>query len=219
VSDPLRWWPGKYADCKRIAHLVEDFLPTGEVLECGGPGVFADFLPAHRVTLARVADGIDLCDLSYLDDTFDVAVSARVLELLPPRMRREYLRELLRVARYRVFVALPLQPELEAIDKIKNAYVWDTPRVWQHPGPRPDELESAYEDLGVEVVFHVEPPRGTQLQSPGSQNAWIESFLASPAMGGSELVPGLPSPPFVVAEIVKAEVATRVQHFSTQIAH
>jgi hypothetical protein len=220
LSDPLRWWPGKYADCKRIAHLVDDFLSAGEVLEAGGPGVFEDLLPAHRVTRARVADGIDLCDLPYPDDAFDVVVSARVLELLPPHLRCEYLRELLRVSRYRVFVALPLQPELEAIDKIKNAYVWDVPRVWQHPGPRPDDVESAYEGLSIDVVFHVEPPRGASLPSPDSPNAWIEAALQSPAMKRTELIPGLPTPPFVVAEIVKAEIAIRSRPAATsEIAH
>jgi hypothetical protein len=97
MCDPLGWWPGKYADCKRIAHLVEDFLPAGEVLECGGLGVFADFLPQHRVTTARISDGLDLCNLPWDEDAFDVGVSARVLELLPPGLRPEYLRELLRV--------------------------------------------------------------------------------------------------------------------------
>ena len=205
MSDPLRWWPGKYAECKRIAHLVEDFLPQGEVLESGGLGVFADLLPAHRVITARVADGIDLCHLPWPDNSFDVGVSARVLELLPPVVRARYLRELLRVSHYRVFVALPLQPELEAIDKIKNTYVWDTPRVWQHPGPRPEEVEHAFEEMDVEVVFHIEAPSGSSLEDGSGPSPWVETLLASPAMGGAELVPGLPTPAFVVAEVVKAE--------------
>jgi hypothetical protein len=217
VSDPLRWWPGKYADCKRIAHLVEEFLPTGEVLECGGLGIFADLLPGYRVTAARLADGIDLCELPWEDDCFDVGVSARVIELLPPRLRPIYLRELLRVCRYRVFVALPTQPELEAIDKIKNAYVWDTSRVWQHPGPRPDELERAFEESGVEVTFHVEPPRGADIANLDSPSSWVESFLASEP--GSTLVPGLPTPPFVVAEIAKAEPQPRSLVLTSQSAH
>jgi hypothetical protein len=205
LSDPLRWWPGKYAESKRIAHLVEDFLPQGDVLESGGLGVFSDLLPDHRVVTARVADGLDLCKLPYPDDSFDIGVSARVLELLPPALRGQYLRELLRVSHYRVFVALPLQPELEAIDKIKYSAVWDTPRVWQHPGPRPDEVERAFHDLDVEVVFHIESPHGSTVEPGGGPSPWVETLLASPAMGGAELLPGLPTPAFVVAEIVKAE--------------
>lgn len=219
MSDPLRWWPGKFADCKRIAQLVDDELPLGDVLECGGQGVFPDLLSGHDVTVARVADGIDLCDLPWEDDTFDVGVSARVLEILPPRLRAPYLRELLRVSRYRVFIALPSQPELEAIDKIKNVYLWDTLRVWQYPGPRPDDIEAAYEGFGVEVVFHVEAPRGADVAAAGGPSGWLEHFLASPAMAGTELVPGVPTPPFVVAEIIKAEVTPRTLVATTSVAH
>jgi len=219
VSDPLRWWPGKFSDCKRMARLVEDFLSAGDVLECGGQGIFPDLLPAYNVTVARVADGVDLCDLPWEEDHFDVGVSARVIEILPPRLRAPYLREMLRVCRYRVFIAIPLQPELEAIDKIKNTYLWDTLRVWQYPGPRPDDIESAYEGFGVEVVFHVEAPRGTDVGSAGGPSGWLENFMASPAMGGSELVQGLPTPPFVVAEIVKAEIAPQVLVATTSVAH
>jgi hypothetical protein len=218
VSDPLLWWPGKHSDCKRIAHLIEDVLPAGEVLECGGLGVFPDLLPGHRVTVARLADGVDLCDLPWVDDEFDVGVSARVLEHVPPRLRPVYLRELLRVVRYRAFVALPLQPELEAIDKIKNRYVWDTAQVWRHPGPRPDDIEGAYDGLGVEVIFHVEPPRGSSTPTE-RPSPWLESFLASPAMGGTEFVPGMPTPTFVVAEILKAEVAPQSVVRPTHVAH
>lgn len=218
MSDPLRWWPGKYADCKRIAHLVEEFLPTGDVLECGGLGIFSDLLPNHRVTTARISDGDDLCRLRWDEDSFDVGVSARVLELVPPRLRPEYLRELLRVVRYRVYVALPLQPEMEAIDKIKSAYVWDTGRVWRHPAPRPDEIESSVEDLVLDVTFHVEPPHGSAIATSG-QNEWLESLLASPALRNSEVVRGLPAPPFVVAEIVKAEMAPPALAVPSRTAH
>jgi len=219
LSDPLRWWPGKYSDCKRIAHLVEEFLPSCDVLESGGPGVFADLLPGYRVTNARIADGIDLCRLPWENDSFDVGVSARVVELLPPALRPLYLCELLRVCRYRVFVALPTQPELEAIDKIKNAYVWDTSRVWQHPGPRPEDLERAVEDAAVEVTFHIEPPRSVDLANLDAPGDWVESFLASSQMNGTPLVPGLPAPPFVVAEIVKAEPAPRSLMLTSDSAH
>jgi hypothetical protein len=218
VSDPLRWWPGKYADCKRIAQLVEDLLPRGEVLECGGPDTFADLLPAFSVTSARIRDGLDLCRLPWDDGSFDVGVSARVLELLPPRVRPGYLREMVRVCRYSVFVALPLQPELEAIDKIKNTYIWDTPRVWRHPGPRPDDIESAIEGCVEYVTFHIEPPRGTEIRSR-SGNEWIESLLASPGMQGSEVVPLIPTPEFVIAEIVKTEISARSLAVPSGAAH
>jgi hypothetical protein len=218
VSDPLRWWPGKYAECKRIAHLVEEFLPTGDVLECGGLGIFADLLPNHTVTTARISGGDDLCRLRWDEDSFDVGVSARVLELVPPRLRPDYLRELLRVVRYRVYVALPLHPELEAIDKIKNAYVWDTGRVWPHAAPRPDEIESSVEGLALDVTFHVEPPQGSAIAT-SSQSEWLESLLASPALRNSESVRGLPAPPFVVAEIVKAEMASLALAVPSRAAH
>ena len=203
MSDPLRWWPGKYADCKRIAQLVAEFLPAGEVLEHGGPGIFADLLPQYRVTTARVADGVDLCNLPYEDDHFDVGVSARVLELLPPPLRPAYLRELLRTSRYRAFVALPLQPELEAIDKLKNGYIWDTTRVWQHPGPRPDDLERLLEGQDVELSFHVESPSALEFAPRDSPRVLMDALLAAP-LRGTDLAPATPN--FVVAEIAKANV-------------
>jgi hypothetical protein len=180
--------------------------------------VFSDLLPAYRVTTARIRDGLDLCRLPWADDTFDAGVSARVLELLPPRLRPGYLRELVRVCRYSVFVALPLQPELEAIDKIKNTYIWDTPRVWRHPGPRPDDIESAVEGCVDSVTFHIEPPRGTELAG-GRGNDWIETLLASPSLRGSEVMPLVPTPEFVVAEVVKAEASTRSLAVLSEAAH
>ena len=205
VSDPLRWWPGKYAECKRIARLVEESIPSGEVLECGGLEIFADLLPCYRVTTARVADGIDLCHLPYEDDRFDIGVSARVVELLPPRLRRAYLLELLRVSRYWTFVALPLQPELEAIDKIKNTYIWDTTRVWQHPGLRPQDLEELLEGRKVCVSFHVDPPGGADLTQFGASREVLHSLLAASALDGDDFVPALSAPAFVVAEISKLD--------------
>lgn len=206
VVDPLGWWPGKYTDCKKIAQFVEEFLPRGEVLEAGGPGIFETLLPSHQVTTARIANGIDLLDLPYADDTFDVAVSARVVEFLPPAARGVYLREILRVCRYRAFVALPLQPELEAIDKIKNAYLWDTSRVWQHPGLRPQELENLIEGFGVCVAFHVEDPTRGELARVQPARQMLEALIASPAL----VIPGVTTPGFVVAEIAKSSLPVEV---------
>lgn len=219
MNDPLRWWPGKYAECKRIAQLVEDLLGKGEVLQCGGPGVFADLLPNFRVTSAQLADGLDLCKLPWDDDSFDAGVSARVLEYLPPKMRPCYLRELLRVSRYSIFVALPLQPELEAIDKIKNGYVWDTPRVWGHPGPRPEDVEHVADGFGYSVTFHIEPPRGMERSGTSPHRDWIEQLLANPSLQGGEVVPLVPTPEFVVGEIVKAEISVRSLITMSEAAH
>ena len=191
----------------------------GDVLECGGPGLFADLLPDYRVTAARLADGLDLCKLPWHDDTFDVGVSARVLELLPPKIRPCYIRELLRVSRYSVFLALPLQPELEAIDKIKNAYIWDTARVWRHPGPRPQDVERVAEDLALPVTFHIEPPRGTEITGNGRGGEWIEALLSSPALAGNEIMPLVPTPEFVIAEIVKGLPEPRSLRVLSEAAH
>ena len=219
MSDPLRWWPGKYAECKRIAQLVAEFLPSGEVIEGGGLGVFADLLPGYRVTTARVADGIDLCRLPYDQDHFDIAVSARVVELLPPRMRRPYLLELLRVSRYRTFVALPLQPELEAIDKIKNTYVWDTSRIWQHRGLRPEDLEEMLRGHGVCVTYHVEPPGGAELARLDGPHQLLDALVAAQAVSSPDIVPAFPAPTFVVAEVSKLDVFPQVLAGLSQEAH
>jgi len=134
-------------------------------------------------------------------------------------MRPCYLRELLRVSRYSIFVALPLQPELEAIDKIKNSYVWDTPRVWGHPGPRPEDVECVADGFGYSVTFHIEPPRGMERSGPGSHRDWIEQLLAHPSLQGSEVVPLVPTPEFVVGEIVKAETSVRSLITMSEAAH
>ena len=208
MVDPLGWWPGKYAECKRIVRLVEEFLPRGEVLAAGGPDIFDELLPGYHIHSARVADGIDLCRLPYPDDRFDVGISARVLELLPPRLRAAYLLELVRVCRYRVFVALALQPELESIDKIKNTYIWDTSRVWQHPGMRPEELESLLEGHGTELVFHVESPVGVGYAPLDSLTKDEGGFSAR-----------IPASGFVVAEIGKSELEPRALELVSHAAH
>lgn len=220
MSDPLRWWPGKYAECKRIAQLVGDFMPAGEVLEHGGLGVFADLLPHLQVTTARVSDGIDLCKLPWDDDRFDVGVSARVIELLPPNLRPAYLRELLRVSRYRVFLALPLQPELEAIDKVKNTYIWDTSRVWQHPGLRPNDLGHLLEGHDVDVAFHVDSPVAAAALAPLDDTCELVQQTLKAVTGlraGEEF--GLGAPAFVVAEISKAPLFPLMLEAASQAAH
>lgn len=205
MRDPLLWWPGKYADCKRIAQLVAEFLPAGEVLEFGSLGLFAELLPRHEVTTAGVAVGPRACLLPYDNDRFDVGVSARVVELLPPALRPTYLRELLRVCRYRVFLALPLQPELEAIDKIKNTYVWDTTRVWQHPGLRPQDLERLLDGQEASLTFHVEAPPGVDAAADAPRERLFE-LLAAPPSGPLDAATSVTTPNFVVAEISKADV-------------
>jgi len=208
VVDPLGWWPGKFAECKRIVRLVEDFSPGCEVLAAGGPDIFGELLPGHRVHTARIADGVDLCRLPYPDDCFDVGVSARVVELLPPHLRAAYLLELVRVSRYRVFVALALQPELESIDKIKNSYVWDTSRVWQHPGMHPQELESLLEGRGADLIFHVESPIGVG-------GAPLDGF----SNGENSFAARIPASGFVVAEIGKSELAPHALELVSLAAH
>ncbi len=219
MSDPLQWWPGKYAECKRIAQLVDEFLPAGEVLECGGLGVFADLLPGHRVTTARVANGIDLCHLPWEDGRFDVGVSARVIEILPPGLRRDYLLELVRVSRYRAYVALQLQPELEAIDKIKNTYIWDSPRIWSHRGLPPQELDAVFEGREVCVSYHVDPFSSRDLAEIGRPRELLESLLAASAVSERDFAPAFSTPAFVIAEIVKTDVAPLELTPFSQAAH
>ena len=225
VSDPLGWWPGKYADCKRIGQLVEEFIPGGEVLESGSLEILSSLLPQHRITTARVADGIDLCHLPYEDGHFDVGVSARVLEILPPALRRDYLLELLRVSRYRAYVALPLQPEMEAIDKIKNAYIWDTPRVWSHPALAPQELDTLLEHLDVYVSYHVDATAAMEPARLGAPREVLGSLLATTATPDTAIaaaawaVPAFTTPAYVIAEIVKLNAAPLELSPFSQAAH
>jgi hypothetical protein len=226
VNDPLRWWPGKYADCKRIGQLVEEFMPGGEVLESGSLEIFSSLLPQHRITTARIADGIDLCHLPYEDGRFDVGVSARVIEILPPALRRDYLLELLRVSRYRAYVALPLQPELEAIDKIKIAYIWDTPRLWSHPGLAPQELDALLEHLDVCVSYHVDTTATIEPARLGTPRELLGSLLATSATPDTKIAlaswavtPAVTTPAYVIAEIVKTNVAPLELSPFSQAAH
>jgi hypothetical protein len=103
-------------------------------------------------------------------------------------------------------MALPLQPELEAIDKIKNTYIWDTSRVWQHPGLRPQDLERLLEGDNAALAFHVEAPGAAEVDSPVSPRERMEAVLAVTTAGETDPVIGVATPNFVVAEISKAVV-------------
>ena len=203
MSDPLRWWPGKSSECRSIAALVEDRLPAGSVLQYGGLSMFDQLLPDHDVSHAPLQPGTDArastLRLPYPDDHFDVGVSARVIELLPPRLRASYLHELLRVCRAAIYIAVPQQPELAAIDRIKNAYVWDTHRIWQHPGVQADEIEAWLADQDVCIELHVDP----------ACVSWIAANDAGEVHGNApaaltSLCPGPFTPPFIIAEVLKS---------------
>lgn len=203
MSDPLRWWPGKYGECRRIAALVED-LPGATVLQYGGLPVFTELLPDHPVHHERLrsesdANGLWIPPLPFPDDHFDVGVSARVIELLPPALRGRYLRELLRVCRLVVYVAMPLQPELEIIDKVKNHYVWDAHRYWAYRGVGVTELEDYLRDLDVSIEYHSEPECAAWLSNVPTDTP------GSFADGARELRHlDTISPPYRVAEILKS---------------
>ena len=198
MSDPLRWWPGKSSECRSIAALVEDRLPAGSVLQYGGLPVFAELLPDHRVCHAPLQQHPDAHGglwLPYADDQFDVGVSARVIELLPPALRASYLHELLRVCRAAIYIAVPQQPELAAIDRVKNAYVWDTHRIWPHHGVQADEIEACLADRDVCIDLHAEPACATWVMAADARGA----VPPPPATSLDAL-----TPPFVIAEVLKS---------------
>jgi len=133
----------------------------------------------------------------------------------PARLRRPTPRDL-RVCRYRVFIAIRSN-RLEAIDKIKNTYLLDTLRVWQYPGA-PDDIRAPTK-VSVWRSFSRRSAARDRCRLRRRTERLAQNFMASPAMGGSELVQGLPTPPFVVAEIVKAEIAPQVLVATTSVAH
>jgi hypothetical protein len=208
MSDPLRWWPGKSSECRSIAALVEDRLPAGSVLQYGGLPVFAELLPDHRVCHAPLQQHPDAHHgaqhgahhgdlwLPYPDDHFDVGVSARVIELLPPALRTSYLHELLRVCRAAIYIAVPQQPELAAIDRVKNAYVWDTHRIWPHHGVQADEIEACLAGRDVCIDLHAEPACATWVSATDARGA----YALPPTTTSLDAV----TPPFMIAEVLKS---------------
>jgi hypothetical protein len=101
---------------------AEDETPTLPLLQ---------FLPHDEVTILDIVD----CDLpgyvkgdgtalQFDDASFDLVVSADTLEHIPVTQRRNFWRELLRVARYGVILLAPFgTPEVEAVEDLLFAYI------------------------------------------------------------------------------------------------
>lgn len=119
----------------RYAPIVDEILGSGlaspSILEIGsGTQGIALYLP-FRVT------GVDLrfdgdvqpnldpvcqsgTDIPFGDGSFDYVVSVDMLEHVPPEDRREVVREMIRVARRKVFLAVPCGASAEQQDRKLN---------------------------------------------------------------------------------------------------
>jgi hypothetical protein len=114
-------------------------------------------------------------------------------------LRAPYLHELLRVCRAAIYIAVPQQPELAAIDRIKNAYVWDTHRIWQYHGVQADEIEACLADHDVCIELHADPACATWIAASDAAEVYPEPT----ALLGSRRLDSV-TPPFVIAEVLKS---------------
>lgn len=106
----------RFQRLKAVAQLVEQTVAPGSlVADIGGyPCELVAFLPGHRIVVAdlpRKGVGRYVCaegaHLPFADGSFDSVVSADVIEHIPPPRRPAFVRELFRVSRRWVILAVP----------------------------------------------------------------------------------------------------------------
>lgn len=119
----------------RYAPIVDEILGSGlaspSILEIGsGTRGIALYLP-FRVTGVDVRFDGDVhpnlgpvcqsgTDIPFGDGSFDYVVSVDMLEHVPPENRREVVHEMIRVARRKVFLAVPCGTPAEQQDRMLN---------------------------------------------------------------------------------------------------
>lgn len=100
----------EYQRMRMIGDLINRFRKEGlRILDVGGGvGNFVYFVKGHEVEVAdRRTTEIDGLSLPYEERGFDVVVSIDTLEHVAGEDRERFLDELIRVARYRVYLGVP----------------------------------------------------------------------------------------------------------------
>ncbi|HAV43202.1 TPA: hypothetical protein DCX15_04230 [bacterium] len=144
----------EYQRLKMVSDLINNFKKSGlKILDVGGGvGNLEHFAPEHRVVVAdKMTTGIDGTDLPYPDRDFDVSVSIDTLEHIPSKERKRFIEELIRVAKDRIYLAIPTK-EAEEVERFiyeltKDPYLEEHIR---HGLPDTKEVESYLQDRGLE---------------------------------------------------------------------
>ena len=143
----------EYQRLKMVGKLINDFKSDGlTILDVGGGvGNLEHFVAGHRVVVAdKGINQINGIDLPYQEANFDIAVSIDTLEHIPAEEREEFIAELIRVAKDRIYLAAPTK-EAEEAEKFIHALTKD-PYLEEHIRcglPDSQEIEHYLENKGL----------------------------------------------------------------------
>jgi hypothetical protein len=167
-----------YQRFKPVADRIDAVADGGlTVLDAGGrEWAFSAFLPRHRVVVADLeTTGADARALPFGDGSFDVVTAHHLLEHVRAEDRTLVLRELVRVARRRVFVTGPFEENAFAreIDGLLLRLEPDNPYLREHDRlglPSLKEIEGWLSACGLR--YRVEPLTGV--------NVWLLALALMP---------------------------------------
>lgn len=151
--DPTLLSSDEYQRMRMVGDLVNDFKKEGlRILDVGGGvGNIVHFLKGHDVVIAdKKTTGINGLSLPYDEMGFDVVISIDTLEHIPRNERERFMDELLRVARYRVYLGVPTR-EAEEVEKFIHTITKD-PWLEEHIRlglPKMEEIEEYLNKKGL----------------------------------------------------------------------
>ncbi len=161
--------------------IVKDIIDTAirldaknkslKIIDLGGhKGHTGDFLSSDTVTILDVFDEVydgylkgDATKMTFPDDSYDVAVSFDTFEHIPKDLRRAFVAEASRVAKYAAIIAAPFEDnqknvrhtEIKANDIYKLVTGKDHPWLQEHiEYGLPDQtlIEKYIDELGLQFV-------------------------------------------------------------------
>lgn len=128
-----RWHPAIAIRYLPLVKKIKETKNAGNILEVGSgglgitpylgrkaTGVDLEFEPPYHPLLTRVKG--EATDLPFGDREFDIVLSVDMLEHLPQKDREKAIREMIRVARRKVFIGVPSGQKSEEEDKIMHDY-------------------------------------------------------------------------------------------------
>lgn len=145
----------RYQRFQALADMVNQLGEENlSILDAGlEDGDFSLFVPRHRVTWLDKCLSLDVADLPFPDQSFDVVLAVDVIGGMSPAIRRNFLEEVVRVARRRAIVTTPRAGALTTEDIIyrltQNRYL--KPHL-EKGLPSEEELEIIFRELGLPYV-------------------------------------------------------------------
>lgn len=150
---------GKYQRLKLLAARIECLEGSGyQIADIGGgQGEFSVFIPGQKYTLIEPSvTGISAPGLPFKEKYFDVVVCADVLEHLPKPQRKNFILELIKIARKKVFITVPVGND----NRVMESYFWElTQNPWtaehlEHEYSTFEELSAIFESQNIIHSFH-----------------------------------------------------------------